>query len=110
MWQKHSSSAAQGHAPRDFRVAFGSCAYVNDPPFDRSSRPSGPYGGGYAIFDSIARMKPDMMLWLGDNIYLRDADVGSPGRHRAALPPRPRVAGTAAPVAHGQPLRHLGRP
>jgi len=92
MWQKHASSAAQGHAPRDFRVAFGSCAYVNDPPFDRSSRPSGPYGGGYAIFDSIARSKPDMMLWLGDNIYLRDADVGSPAgiaeryRHDRALP------------------------
>jgi len=92
MWQKHSFIAAQGHVPRDFRVAFGSCAYVNDPPFDRSMRPSGPYGGGYGIFDSIARRKPDLMLWLGDNTYLRDADVGSPAgiaqryRHDRALP------------------------
>ena len=92
MWQKHSFIAAQGHVPRDFRVAFGSCAYVNDPPFDRSTRPSGPYGGGYGIFDSIARRKPDLMLWLGDNTYLRDADVGSPAgiaqryRHDRALP------------------------
>jgi len=42
MWQKHSFIAAQGHVPRDFRFAFGSCTYVNDPPFDRSTRPSGP--------------------------------------------------------------------
>ena len=92
MWQKHAFIAAQGHAPRDFRVAFGSCTYVNDPPFDRSTRPSGPYGGGYGIFDSIAGRKPDMMLWLGDNTYLRDADVGSAAgiaqryRHDRALP------------------------
>ncbi|MBL8383544.1 MAG: alkaline phosphatase D family protein [Burkholderiales bacterium] len=78
-WRNHSYNPALGHQPRDFRVAFGSCAYVNDPPFDRSIRPGGPYGGGYGIFDRIAQARPDLMLWLGDNTYLREADYGSPG-------------------------------
>jgi alkaline phosphatase D len=57
--------------PPDFRVAVGSCAYINDPPFDR---PGEPYGGGYEIFRAIAAARPDLMLWLGDNIYYREAD------------------------------------
>ncbi len=60
--------------PPEFTMALGSCAYINEPEFDR---PGGPYGGGYEIFDAIADKKPDLMLWLGDNIYLREADWGS---------------------------------
>jgi alkaline phosphatase D len=33
-----------------------------------------PYGGDYQIFKTIARQKPDAMIWLGDNIYYREAD------------------------------------
>lgn len=55
----------------DFTVALGSCAYVNDPPYDR---PGTPYGSNYQIFTSIHQKRPDMMLWLGDNTYLREAD------------------------------------
>jgi len=77
-WQKHSFIAAQGHTPADFKVAFGACSYLNDPPFDRSLAPTGkPYGGNYEIFSSIAAQKPDVMLWLGDNTYLRESDYGS---------------------------------
>jgi alkaline phosphatase D len=57
--------------PPAFRIAIGSCAYVNEPEYDR---PGNPYGGGLEIFSSIARMRPDAMLWLGDNVYLREAD------------------------------------
>lgn len=60
--------------PPPFTVALGSCAYVNEPPFDR---PGEPYGGGYQIYTSIHRLRPDVMLWLGDNTYLREADWGS---------------------------------
>ena len=61
--------------PPDLTVAIGSCAYVNDPPFDR---PGKPYGApDYGIFDSIARAQPDLMLWMGDNIYLREPDWSS---------------------------------
>lgn len=64
LWQHRSS-------PPDLRLAVGSCAYVNDPPYDR---PGTPYGGDYGIFRAIAEQKPDVMLWLGDNTYLREAD------------------------------------
>ncbi len=62
--------------PPTVRIALGSCAYLNDGRFDR---PGKPYGGGEEIFDSIAAQDPDLMLWLGDNIYLREADYTSRG-------------------------------
>ena len=60
--------------PPAFNVAMGSCAYINEPAYDR---PGTPYGGDYGIFDAIALKQPDVMLWLGDNIYLREPDWGS---------------------------------
>lgn len=60
--------------PPPFTLALGSCAYINEPVFDR---PGKAYGSGYGIFDAIADKKPDLMLWLGDNIYLREPDWGS---------------------------------
>ncbi|MCB0761899.1 MAG: alkaline phosphatase family protein [Flavobacteriales bacterium] len=60
--------------PPAFRLAVGSCTYINDPSTDR---PGDPYGGGYGIFDQIASQKPDLMLWLGDNTYFRETDVTS---------------------------------
>ncbi len=54
-----------------FRIAIGSCAYINDADYDR---PGNSYGGGYEIFRSIAAQKPDAMIWLGDNVYYREAD------------------------------------
>ncbi|APV50978.1 hypothetical protein BWI17_15555 [Betaproteobacteria bacterium GR16-43] len=60
--------------PPTVRIATGSCAYLNDFKYDR---PGKPYGGGEEIFDSIANLSPDLMLWLGDNIYTREADYTS---------------------------------
>ncbi|HRO99460.1 MAG TPA: alkaline phosphatase D family protein, partial [Flavobacteriales bacterium] len=60
--------------PPAFTLALGSCAYINEPAYDR---PGKPYGGDLGIFDAIADQKPDLMLWLGDNIYLREPDWGS---------------------------------
>ncbi len=57
--------------PPTLRLALGSCAYLNDGIFDR---PGPPYGGGEEIFDQIAAAAPDLMLWLGDNIYLREPE------------------------------------
>lgn len=64
LWQWRSD------AP-DFTLALGSCAYVNEEQYDR---PGNPYGGEYQIFNSIQRLRPDVMVWLGDNTYLREAD------------------------------------
>ncbi|HRF59811.1 MAG TPA: alkaline phosphatase D family protein [Fimbriimonadaceae bacterium] len=57
--------------PPSFKIAFGSCAYMNEPKFDR---PGTPYGGDPEIMTSIAAKRPDLMLWLGDNIYYREPD------------------------------------
>lgn len=57
--------------PPAFRFAIGSCAYINDPPFDR---PGKPYGSNFEIFRTIAREKPDFMIWMGDNVYYREPD------------------------------------
>lgn len=57
--------------PPAFKMAIGSCVYINEEAYDR---PGNPYGGEYQIFESIATKRPEAMLWLGDNIYLRPAD------------------------------------
>jgi len=55
----------------DLKFVFGSCAYVNEPQYDR---PGKPYGGDYEIFTSIYERHPDFMVWMGDNYYLREPD------------------------------------
>lgn len=55
----------------DFRVALGSCADIYEAAYDQ---PAAPYDQRYEIFQSIQTLQPDLMLWLGDNIYLRNAD------------------------------------
>lgn len=57
--------------PPNFKVALGSCTYVSDEQYDR---PGKPYGGDYQIFSNIHKHQPDLMLWLGDNVYFREAD------------------------------------
>jgi alkaline phosphatase D len=69
--------------PPDFAVALGACAHLND----RFDRPGAPWGGNYEIFDSIAAKAPDLMLWLGDNVYFREPEwtslEGMSARYRA---------------------------
>jgi alkaline phosphatase D len=62
--------------PPAFRIAVGSCFYVNEPRYDR---PGNPYGGDYHIISAIARARPDAMLWLGDNTYYREVDWDTRG-------------------------------
>lgn len=58
----------------DFSFLFGSCAYLNDPAYDR---PGKPYGQGTEIFKHMAESGADFCLWGGDNLYLREADYSS---------------------------------
>ena len=60
--------------PPPFKLALGSCTYINEPAYDRPGRS---YGDSYGVFDAIAAKDPDVMLWLGDNVYLREPDWGS---------------------------------
>jgi alkaline phosphatase D len=57
--------------PPEFTVAFGSCSFINEAEWDRPGRP---YGTNYEIFTVLASKNPDLMLWLGDNTYLREID------------------------------------
>lgn len=66
--------------PPAFKFVTGSCAYINEEQFDR---PGKPYGSDYQIFTSINQQQPDFMLWLGDNVYYREADWNSyTGMHK----------------------------
>lgn len=58
----------------NFSFATGSCAFVNEEKYDR---PGKAYGNKYEIFEAIAKQRPDFMLWLGDNVYLREVDFES---------------------------------
>lgn len=60
--------------PPDFTFLFGSCAYLNDPAYDR---PGTPYGKGTAIFQHMADSGAAFMIWGGDNWYYREADYDS---------------------------------
>lgn len=75
--------------PPAFSVATGSCNYVNEEQYDR---PGKPYGSDHHIFKALTEKKPDAMIWLGDNTYLREVDWNSKSgmihrySHTRALP------------------------
>ncbi|MFN7173052.1 MAG: alkaline phosphatase D family protein, partial [Fimbriimonadaceae bacterium] len=97
--QPHWRWATNPPVPPEFTFALGSCAYINDTPFDRPGRP---YGDGMQIFESIHKLRPELMLWMGDNVYFREADWLTPSamryrwRQNRALPEmQPLLASTA---------------
>lgn len=57
----------------DFSFMLGSCFYVNDSAYDRPK----PYGQGSEILNKMNEKSTDLMLWLGDNTYTREADFSS---------------------------------
>ncbi len=59
----------------ELSFALGSCFFLADPD---PIWPGADYGAGYAVFDAIAAQKPDVMLWLGDNVYLQRQDLYDP--------------------------------
>ncbi len=67
LWEWRSS-------PPDFTFLLGSCLYINDTAFDR---PGKPYGASTEILKSMTSTPADLMIWLGDNTYTREADYSS---------------------------------
>src|SRR5688572_27293094 len=65
--QFHTRTAAVDYTS-EIRIALGSCTYLVD---GRYGTPPPKGTAGFGIFDEIAAHKPDLMLWLGDNVYLR---------------------------------------
>lgn len=82
----------------DFSIAIGSCAFISEEKYDR---PGKPYGGEYHIFESIADKNPELMLWLGDNVYLREVDWNTKTgiyhryTHTRAIPEMQRLLASA---------------
>ena len=80
-------------------IAIGSCFFLADAD-PRGGSPG--YGGEYEVFDSIAAAAPDLMLWLGDNLYLQRPDFMDPAsmaeryRRQRAFAPLQKLL-TAAP-------------
>ena len=62
-------------AAEELAIAIGSCFFLADPD---PRWPGHDYGSGFGIFDAIAAKKPDLMLWLGDNLYLQQQDIFDP--------------------------------
>ncbi len=86
--------------PPAFTIALGSCYYANEPAYDR---PGNAYGAPPSVFEAIADQRPDAMLWLGDNVYLREADWWSAAgiEHRYAHARRePALQRLLATTAH----------
>ncbi|MEO7266189.1 MAG: alkaline phosphatase D family protein [Ferruginibacter sp.] len=55
----------------DFSFLAGSCAYFNEPIFDR---PGKPYGSDSSIFEIMANTPAAFHVWMGDNWYTREVD------------------------------------
>ena len=88
--------------PPNVHIAMGSCLYINDPVDDR---PGEPYGQSPDILTSIAEKNPDIMLWMGDNVYYREPDFYTPAqmdlRYRDArdTPEMQKLLATAVNIA-----------
>ncbi len=80
--------------PPPFRALVGCCNFINDKPLDHPGRG---FGADYQIFEHMADQKADLMLWLGDTLYLREADYDSAWgiadryRETRAFPPLQRL-------------------
>ncbi len=91
-WSKPAAAA-------ELSFALGSCFFLADAD---PMWPGGDYGSGFGIFDAIAAQKPDVMLWLGDNLYLQQPDFYDPAsmaaryrRQRGFAPLQPLLTATS---------------
>ena len=93
---------SNGDSAQDITIAIGSCFFLAgaEPPWSSDT-----YGGGYEIFDAIAAKSPDLMIWLGDNLYFQPPDeldpasMGARYRRQRALPALQRLLVTAPQLA-----------
>lgn len=83
--------------PPDFSFLMGSCAYINDPEYDR---PGPGYGKTYNTFKLMGESDADFMIWTGDNWYWREPDYSSASgmwyrpSHDRSIPEMQKFLGT----------------
>ncbi|WP_221030294.1 alkaline phosphatase D family protein [Actomonas aquatica] len=84
-------------SPPDFSFLFGSCAYINEPEFDR---PGEGYGKTTRTFELMGESDAEFMVWTGDNWYWREPDYDSVSglwyrpMHDRAIPEMQKLLGT----------------
>lgn len=84
----------------DFTIAVGGAHYVME---DGYEPPYQLLGGGYGIFQTIARANPDLMLWLGNTAHLRRSDFTTQSgvlKRYGAARRIPELANLLATVPH----------
>ena len=83
-------------------IAIGSCFFLGD---DTGPWQDRGYGGGYEVFDAIAAQRPDLMVWMGDNLYFQAPDELDPVamaaryRRQRTFPPLQKLLTATAHVA-----------
>lgn len=88
--------------PPNLKIALGSCVYLND---SQADPPGSNLGGDEQIFEKIAEQSPDLMIWMGDNVYLRPSDyysqaaIGDRYRQLRQLPQLQKLMQTVAHYA-----------
>jgi len=61
----------------DFSFVAGSCALTLDGKYKPGKQPQTPNWKRFQIYETIVSHNPDLMLWLGDNIYTRGGEWNS---------------------------------
>ena len=92
----------EGSDAPDITIAIGSCFFLAaaEAPWNASA-----YGDGFEIFDAIASKAPDLMVWMGDNLYFQPPDELDPAsmaaryRRQRALPALQRLLVAAPQIA-----------
>jgi alkaline phosphatase D len=92
----------EGTDAPDVTIAIGSCFFLAaaEAPWNAST-----YGGGFEIFDAIAAKAPDLMIWMGDNLYFQPPDELDPAsmaaryRRQRAHPSLARLLVAAPQIA-----------
>ena len=90
-----TTAPADPLAPRELLIATASCNYIPDEPY---ALPPDSFGAGFEIFDTVAAQRPEVMLWLGDNIYYRDSDLEPPDEAAASMHRRWAATRSFAPL------------
>lgn len=90
-----TTAHADPAAPRELLIATGSCSYVPDSSVEATKDS---FGAGFEIFDSVAALRPDVMLWLGDSIYYRDDDFAPEDKAAARMHQRWAATRSFAPL------------
>lgn len=89
----------------NWKLAFGSCVFGNEPLYDRPGRPYGGAPSDLRIYSEMQKQQPDLTLWGGDYLYYREVDEDSATglryrwRYARGVPEHQAILRTGAHIA-----------